>query len=132
QLAGEDYLSRFGGQEFFLRDHGGMLPAAVYLEMARAAAALRGGASVVELSQVVWPQPLLLGGLGGEVRTSLAREAEAFAFTIASGDGAAVHCQGHAAFGTAAEGAATDLAAIRARCGELLDRADCDALLRST
>src|SRR5690606_35702238 len=55
QPAGEDYLSRFGGQEFFLRDHGGMLPAAVYLEMARAAAALRGGASVVALSQVVWP-----------------------------------------------------------------------------
>ncbi|MCX7366152.1 MAG: amino acid adenylation domain-containing protein [Alphaproteobacteria bacterium] len=120
-------VTHFDGSEFFLKDHGGMLPAAVYLEMARAAAARQGGV-VSALTNIVWPTPMMVGSEGGDLSTSL-RPDGAFSMTC----GTTVHCQGRAIFDEAgASSGARDIPAIQARCRTVLDKAACDALLRST
>ncbi|HEY0837671.1 MAG TPA: SDR family NAD(P)-dependent oxidoreductase, partial [Azospirillum sp.] len=131
--AGDDAsVTRLDGTEYFLRDHGGMVPAMVYVDMARAAAARRG-IPVAGLSHVVWPQPMTVGAGGGELTTRLTRDGGDVAFVMASGAG--VHCQGQVVTGApdeAAVQAVRDLAAVRARCPSRLDREACDALLRHT
>ncbi|MEX2631036.1 MAG: SDR family NAD(P)-dependent oxidoreductase [Tistlia sp.] len=133
--AAASVVTRFEGGEFFLSDHGGMVPAAVFLELARQAAATRG--EVTGLGQVVWPQPLLPGEGGGALETLLSERDGTLGFSMttrSAGAAAVVHCQGQVSRdpAEAAETAPRNLAAIRARCGAALDRRDCDALLRST
>ena len=52
----------FSGEEFFLKDHGRMLPGVVYLEMARACGeAAYPGARVKRIKNIVWSNPITLG-----------------------------------------------------------------------
>jgi polyketide synthase PksN len=79
-LGEQRYRSVFGADEFFLRDHQVMgsrvLPAVVYLEMARAA--LSNGAEVapqadvqMQLKNVVWSRPLSVGAAPAVLYTAL-------------------------------------------------------------
>ena len=125
-MAGPRFSSRFSGEEFFLAEHviagRRMLPAAAYLEMARAALAQAGGAQHGwQLRDVRWPQPLALReGEAAEVHLALFPEADG---TVG------IEIYSETADGTLLHGAATglpdvpdaaparhDLAGLRAAC----------------
>ncbi|HEX8616168.1 MAG TPA: SDR family NAD(P)-dependent oxidoreductase, partial [Thermoanaerobaculia bacterium] len=103
-LAEQRYRTTFTGDEPFLATVGGqkVLPAAVYLEMARAAierSTPSGAASAgIELHDVVWGEPVLLGE-NAEVTIALwADGASRIEFEIYSerAERQIVHCQGSA------------------------------------
>ena len=110
-LKEQRYSTRLTGEEFFLAGHEvavngsgkrKVLPAAAYLEMARAAmeqaSGDRGEEAVLELRDVVWGEPLVVEEAGREVNIALqAEEGEGIAYEIYSGTGneEKVHCQGH-------------------------------------
>ena len=107
----QSYSSVFSGEEFFLADHRvrfdergvqKVLPGVAYLEMARAAVdhalPARPDASVVELRNTVWVQPIVADGRT-QVRIALsADENNEIDYEIYSQDAdeAIVHCQGRA------------------------------------
>ncbi|WP_127530233.1 SDR family NAD(P)-dependent oxidoreductase [Paenibacillus kobensis] len=79
-MAEQRYTSAFTGAEFFLADHavGGqsLLPAAAFLEMARAAvsdaaACLTEGPSAIRLTDVTWLRPLTAGTQSAQVHIGL-------------------------------------------------------------
>ncbi|MBV9493032.1 MAG: SDR family NAD(P)-dependent oxidoreductase [Acidobacteria bacterium] len=105
------YSSTFTGQEFFLADHmvkargsegRKVLPGVAYLEMARAAVeeALpeRSAAAVLELRNIVWAQPVVVGGKKDVKIALLANDEHHVDFEIYSEDEERelVHCQGQA------------------------------------
>ena len=98
-LSGQRYTSTFTGEESFLSDRAGrkVLPAGACLEMARTAVerALPGeSASIVELRDMVWAEPIVIAGRK-EVSIALAPvDGEQIDFDIYSED--LVHCQGRA------------------------------------
>src|SRR5579864_3415403 len=108
-LREQRYSTRLTGEEFFLADHEvagkgsgkeKVLPAAAYLEMARAAmeqaCGERGETEVLELRNVVWAEPVEVKE-AREVRIALlSGEAGEIGFEIYSGTGneEIVHCQG--------------------------------------
>jgi acyl transferase domain-containing protein/NAD(P)-dependent dehydrogenase (short-subunit alcohol dehydrogenase family)/acyl carrier protein len=125
-------ISRYDGREFVLRDHNGMMPAAVFLDLAWVAAR-KSGVAPSALMQVVWPQPMMTDGSGGEITTRLMRQNEALSFSIGSDRSTDLHCQGQIVAGSAdAAPARQDVTSIIARCTSSLDKAQCDALLRGT
>jgi acyl transferase domain-containing protein/acyl carrier protein/nucleoside-diphosphate-sugar epimerase len=129
---GQRFVTRFSGNEFFLRDHSGMLPGAVYLEMARAAAVHCGDGSIFGLSHIVWPKPMLVNEQGSGLITRLTPDG--FSIVTRNNDGESIHCQGKIIMGRAAPktGAEFDIEAIQSRCASLLNREQCDRLLDST
>ncbi len=75
-LAEQAYETTFDGDEFYLTDHvllgQKILPAVVYLEMARAAASLaRPDATVLKIRNIIWPKPLHVNAKREIVRTCL-------------------------------------------------------------
>ncbi|MEK4042694.1 SDR family NAD(P)-dependent oxidoreductase [Paenibacillus sp. FSL H8-0048] len=87
----------FAGNEFYLSDHGHVLPGVVYLEMIRAAGALAApGQTVTGIRNVVWSSPVLVDKQALEVRAVLQPGAQGIGFQIYSGqDGQRVeHAQG--------------------------------------
>ena len=133
-LSRQRYCTRLQGEEFFLADHRvdtgagcqPVLPAAAYLEMARAAVEhavpAPGAGRVPVLRHIVWAQPLVvtapqtvtLGLSAGE------GDGDGIAYEIASGDGeeALIHCHGQAVFEPVASLARLDLAALRGQLGQ--------------
>ena len=133
-LAAARFSTIFTGRETFLSDHvvqGRMvLPAVVYLEMARAAATLAMGPAEerhdlrgVRLRHVIWTQPIALGaGETGciEVHLGLSSADDGrldYAIYQESGtDGPVVHSQGSVVACSFAQTPHLDLAALRAQC----------------
>ncbi|MEX3629148.1 MAG: SDR family NAD(P)-dependent oxidoreductase [Burkholderia sp.] len=115
-----------------LRDHSGIVPAAMLVEVARAAADRRAG-RIVELADVIWPRPLLADPARGDARAVLRFDDAAQTFTL-TGDGDEVVCQGRAvhAGAPAASEVVFDVDAIARRCPVTLDAAACDARLAGT
>ncbi|WP_370374956.1 SDR family NAD(P)-dependent oxidoreductase [Streptomyces laculatispora] len=156
-LDAQRFGSVFSGEEFFLTDHvvGGrkVLPAAAYLEMARAAldASLDAPTGRTVLRNVVWAQPLTVAEHAARVMTTLypaqagaapvagdAEGADEVAFEISSvpggdaGADAVVHSQGTVRALAAAAPVAVDVAALRAACGAArLDADECYHIYRS-
>ncbi|MFA6173946.1 MAG: amino acid adenylation domain-containing protein, partial [Kiritimatiellales bacterium] len=128
---GQRFVTRFSGNEFFLRDHSGMLPGAVYLEMARAAAHC-GDGSIYGLSHIVWPKPMLVNEQGSGLITRLTPDG--FSITTRNNDGDSIHCQGKIITDSAAPetSAEFDIEAIQSRCASVLSKEQCDRLLDST
>jgi acyl transferase domain-containing protein/NAD(P)-dependent dehydrogenase (short-subunit alcohol dehydrogenase family)/acyl carrier protein len=126
------------GDEHFLTDHSGLVPAAVLIEMARAATAQRSGSPVSELRHVVWPQPLHVGRGGAEIAIDAtpANENGALAFSLATqaAGETRIHCQGQAAGGAGQlpQVPARDVAAVLGRCFTVVDKSACGAILRHT
>jgi amino acid adenylation domain-containing protein len=121
QQGADDCGTTFDGSEFFLRDHliddVPVVPGVVYLEMARAALAVRLGATAVGLRRVVWPAPLAVTApVDLRVRIKAGEGAE-LAFEIVSGAGT-VHCQGAGVALASGPGQGLDLDELRARCRE--------------
>src|SRR6266481_1058761 len=110
-LSEQRYRSTFTGDEFFLADHqlrtdGGIvqkvLPAVAYLEMARAAIEdalpARPESTVLELRNIVWPQPIAVNENQQVSIALFANGNDEIDYEIYSQDAdqEIVHCQGRA------------------------------------
>ena len=108
------------------------IPAAAYLEMARAACvALSGGGGGASLRRVYFLQPLVLDGGLSEAQVRVGVIEDRFEVTYeGGGEASTAHCAGDA---SAASGPlpGLSLAAARASCGEAVDAASLYSLLRS-
>ncbi|NJC37104.1 acyl transferase domain-containing protein/acyl carrier protein/SAM-dependent methyltransferase [Xanthomonas arboricola] len=115
------FVTRWTGEEFFLRDHVvqgvPMLPGAACLEMAWAAVDLAyPGRHVRQLRNVVWLRPLVAGA-PVELRVVLEPPQGAdVGFRVLGADNDIPHCQGRAVLGRASPSPMIDLASIRSRC----------------
>jgi rhizoxin synthesis polyketide synthase/nonribosomal peptide synthetase RhiB len=126
-----------GGQKVFPEDDPlfadhvvrgqGILPGAVFLEMARAAVSERATPpSVVRLLEVAWPAAARREGRARQVRLDLRQDASgAFEFEASSESGSerVSHCRGQARLEPAARPDALDIADLCRRAGEPLDGA---------
>ncbi|RSZ60418.1 SDR family NAD(P)-dependent oxidoreductase [Massilia atriviolacea] len=123
------YRSSFTGDEFFLNDHrvladGGpalrVLPGVAYLEMARAALAdAMPGAGRIQLNDVVWVKPLVVGARQ-DVCIALSSGGNAIEFEIFSDDAdgeEVVHCRGSAIVAAEPVAERLDVDALTARMG---------------
>ncbi|HVU22667.1 MAG TPA: SDR family NAD(P)-dependent oxidoreductase [Opitutus sp.] len=119
------------GAEFFLADHGGLLPGVVSLEWARSAGRLALGRTVGGLKNVIWNRPLQVETGSREVRTVVATAGDGFAYEVVGDEG--VHAQG-TIFGAQpadARPAPLPLAELRARCRTARSAAECEALVEA-
>jgi len=118
------FAKHFAGTEFYLEDHLHMLPAVVYMEMARAAGELAGDSgSVTGLRNVVFASPIVVSDGGAETETLLfPRDGETADFEIRtlSGASGAAHAQGTLLYGDADADVqavrSIDVAAVMRRC----------------
>ncbi len=130
---GHHFRTVLSGDEFFLADHviqgRRLLPAVVYLEMARAAAERSVGMSLFDgmeesrgrfwLKSVAWVRPLSVDGAPVEVQLRLAPEGEGeLSFEVVTGVGAdaAFHAQGRVGISAAAAAPVLDLEKLLGRC----------------
>ena len=118
------------GEEFFLRDHGGLLPGVVSLEWAQATGALAAGGQVVGLKQVVWSHPIRMNGVHRDVCTSLELQGDTLIYRVSAGE--IVHAQGKIATEEFAEPVPSiALDEIRERCDATIEQEDCDRMLEA-
>jgi acyl transferase domain-containing protein len=123
------FTTRLRGDAFFLADHvvngSKLLPAACYVEMARAAAELSLNGPVLRLRDLVWLKPFVVGDDPQELRIELFAEDQGIGFEICSGDEEepCLHAQGSVPGGEvrARSVAVLDFPAIRARCSQRMD-----------
>ncbi|MCD4501535.1 SDR family NAD(P)-dependent oxidoreductase, partial [Chromobacterium vaccinii] len=128
-LARQRYVSRFDGGEFFFADHKlnmagerrGVLPAAAYLEMVRAAAELAMPADARppawRLDSVAWLRPLT-AGQAGEVHVALTPRADGgIGFEVLANGEDEPFCLGEATPLASAAGPTLDLDALRGAMG---------------
>jgi acyl transferase domain-containing protein/tryptophanase/acyl carrier protein len=125
-LAEQRFSSRFSGDEFFLADHvvetQKVLPGVAYLEMARAAGDFSRTASARLIRHLTWERPLVVDEHGVEVEVSLAPVKDDVKFVVrTAGEKPVVHCTGTLAYVSETRAPeALDIAAIRARCSDLV------------
>ncbi|WP_409174764.1 SDR family NAD(P)-dependent oxidoreductase [Brevibacillus fortis] len=127
------FSSTFTGQEFFLTDHvvnnQRILPGVAYLEMARAAAeqataALTEEPAKIQLKNVVWTRPLVVGDQPAQIHIGLVPEENGeITFEIYSESEAmdaepVVHSQGSVMLHSIAEKHALNLPSLQAECGQ--------------
>ncbi|MCB0208983.1 MAG: SDR family NAD(P)-dependent oxidoreductase, partial [Anaerolineae bacterium] len=133
-LEEQRFSTVFRGSEFFLTDHRvrgeKVLPGVAYLEMARAAGtmAVREGA-VIQLKDVVWLRPLVVGDAPVETQVGLyAEESGEVRYEVSTLDDEGnplLHSRGQLVMGAAEESQTIDLAAIRQRCLERVTGETC-------
>src|SRR5262249_40115192 len=136
ETPGHCFSTVLTGEEFFLADHvihgRSVLPAVVYLEMAREAmlrtsrAPLLDGTGAqrlaVSLRNVVWTRPFQAGTKPARFQLRLiSRNGSDLDFEISSdaeqtGGSAVIHAQGRVGLGTTATDRSIDLSALRTRC----------------
>ncbi|MBB4952061.1 amino acid adenylation domain-containing protein [Agrobacterium vitis] len=137
-LDGVAFVKHVRPDDVVLRDHrignAPILPAVVYLEMARAAGeAARPGTRIRTISNLVWLNPVsFLAGEteGRDLIVNLQRKSSGTEYRMTSTvDGKTLtHAQGHLGFEDEAEKLEplrVDLAAAQARCPDRLEGADC-------
>ncbi|EKU96420.1 KR domain-containig protein [Leptolyngbya sp. PCC 7375] len=125
---GHRYLHRLTGQEFFLKDHGGLLPGVVSLEWAQVAGSLAIDRPVAGLKQIIWSHLIHLNGHPRDVWLSLEPQDDTVLYRVSADD--RVHTQGKIApeeFAGPVPNLALD--EIRKRCGERLVPSECDRML---
>jgi acyl transferase domain-containing protein/enoyl-CoA hydratase/carnithine racemase/acyl carrier protein/NAD(P)-dependent dehydrogenase (short-subunit alcohol dehydrogenase family)/SAM-dependent methyltransferase/ribosomal protein S18 acetylase RimI-like enzyme len=121
------YSSTFSGNEFFLTDYQykgrKVLPAAVYLEMARAAVEMAmpaDGSGVIELHHLEWMKPCVVAE-DKNIRIALSADADGHigynVFSIEA-DGEVDRFQGSAVFRTAPDTAKLDVHALKSQMSE--------------
>lgn len=101
----QEFTKTFAGDEFYLADHGHVLPGVVYLEMARAAGGLADRMRTVQaIRSVVWSNPIIVGEEKREIKTALRPGDQGVDFQVYSGEAEerTVHAQGKLDFATAA------------------------------
>ena len=121
-LREQSYSVTFSGEEFFLKDHQvedhRVLPAGAYLEMARVAVQKAARSSLetgLELRNVVWAQPVVVGESKQVNIALLASDNDEIDFEIYSQDGdeEIIHCQGRAAWSQQAPPTRLDIEQFR-------------------
>ncbi|MFF0825423.1 SDR family NAD(P)-dependent oxidoreductase [Brevibacillus sp. NPDC003359] len=127
------FSSTFTGQEFFLTDHvvknQRILPGVAYLEMARAAveqatAALTEEQTRIQLKNVVWTRPIVVGDQSAQVHISLVPEEngeitfEIYSELEAMDAEPVVHSQGSVTLQSMTETHVLNLPALQAECGQ--------------
>ncbi|RKZ68397.1 MAG: hypothetical protein DRQ99_03980, partial [Candidatus Parabeggiatoa sp. nov. 3] len=132
----------FYGEEFYLTDHQvdgqSVLPAVVYLEMARASGNLANRKLPVrKLTNVVWAMPLIVSDTPRLVHINLYPVQWQVEFEISTLDDnqqKQVHAQGQLTYGseTNLEPETIDIEAIQNRCFETWDRVECYDRFQST
>ncbi|NEZ65371.1 SDR family NAD(P)-dependent oxidoreductase [Leptolyngbyaceae cyanobacterium CCMR0082] len=126
RAVGDRYVRRLTGKEFFLKDHGGLLPGVVSLEWAQVAGTLMG--PVTGLKQIVWSDLIRLDGSPRDVCTSLEHQDGTVLYRVSADD--RVHAQGKIATEEFAGPIPhITLDEIRERCGERLVPSECDRRL---
>ncbi len=119
-LAEQRFVTRFSGEEPFLRDHvvgkARLLPGVAYLEMARAAGELAAEAPVRAIVDTVWELPVAVAETAVEVKIALFPEDAAVSYTVASESGDE-HARGRLIFGAPEPaGPRRDIEGLRVRC----------------
>jgi polyketide synthase PksN len=119
------------GTEFYVADHGGLLPGVVSLEWARAAGRLVSGRPVRGLKHVVWNRPLAARDANQEVQTELSRSGAGWNYRVTAG--AIVHAQGQVTVEEPVDAVFPPLALdeIRARCASVLSPQEGEALIEA-
>ncbi|MFC8688796.1 SDR family NAD(P)-dependent oxidoreductase [Brevibacillus porteri] len=127
------FSSTFTGQEFFLTDHvvknQRILPGVAYLEMARAAAeqataALTEEPAKIQMKNVVWTRPIVVGDQPAHIHIGLVPEENGeIRFEIYSESDAmdaepVIHSQGSVMLHSVAEKHAVNLPSLQAECGQ--------------
>ncbi|MCC5466707.1 SDR family NAD(P)-dependent oxidoreductase [Pelosinus baikalensis] len=134
-LSEQRFSSTFTGQESFLTDYvvkgERILPGVAFLEMARAAVEqaaedLKDGKNAIQLTNVVWAQPVIVGDQPVQVHIGLFPEENGeIAFEIYSnsetiGREPVIHSQGSAILCAIGEVPAFDLKALQAECSQII------------
>jgi rhizoxin synthesis polyketide synthase/nonribosomal peptide synthetase RhiB len=138
--AGEQrFESIFDGSEFFFREHQyagkPMLPGVAFIEMVREAGARASGKKVAGIRNLVWVAPLTHPGKALKVEVILDGQSGLESFVVKSypGGQAVLHAQGRLIYRPAEAPdlapETVDLEAIRRRCANRLDGAECYARL---
>lgn len=127
------FSSTFTGQEFFLSDHvvknQRILPGVAYLEMARAAAeqataALTEEPAQIQLKNVVWTRPIVVGDQPAQIHIGLVPEEngeitfEIYSELEAMDAEPVVHSQGSVMLHVVAEKHALNLPSLQAECNQ--------------
>ncbi|MGK5507745.1 SDR family NAD(P)-dependent oxidoreductase [Brevibacillus formosus] len=127
------FSSTFTGQEFFLSDHvvkkQRILPGVAYLEMARAAAeqataALTEEPAQIQLKNVVWTRPIVVGDQPAQIHIGLVPEEngeitfEIYSELEAMDAEPVVHSQGSVMLHSVAEKHVLNLPSLLAECGQ--------------
>ncbi|AIQ30140.1 hypothetical protein P40081_19755 [Paenibacillus sp. FSL P4-0081] len=102
----QEFGKTFQGDEFYLADHGHVLPGVVYLEMVRAAGALADPKHVVTgIRNVVWSSPVLVDKEALLVRTAVQPGPQGIDFRIYSEQGGqrVEHAQGKLELGSSGD-----------------------------
>ena len=114
------YAKHFSGEEFFLKDHMKMLPAVVYMEMARQAGVIaNAGKKVTILNNFVWANPILVGEGGKDVFLDFVRKENGTVdvkITSKDGETCELHAQGNLTYGVQKNGTKYDIEEIKGRC----------------
>lgn len=136
--AGDEFTSRFTGEEFFLRDHQQVMLGTAYLEMARSAGEFSTGQKILGLKNLVWSQLLFIDGQAQDVSVRLHQQGNQHRFSITTQDRASlqnIHFQGQLVVDQALHPATPtrlNIQDIQSRCPTSIETADCDRLLQST
>ncbi|MEM9214078.1 MAG: SDR family NAD(P)-dependent oxidoreductase [Cyanobacteria bacterium P01_F01_bin.150] len=139
------FVSRFTGNEFFLRDHQQVMLGMAYLEMAHRAG-ISAGKTILGLKNVIWSQLLYIAGDAAgdavgdaqDVSIQLYQDGHQYRFKITTQDQATqrnIHCQGKLVTDPASYPEIPDrlnIEEIQSRCPSTIVTADCDRLLQST
>ncbi|WP_313917340.1 SDR family NAD(P)-dependent oxidoreductase, partial [Tahibacter sp.] len=123
--APHSFACTLSSTQFFVEDHGNVLPAVVSLEMARAAGAASKGAEVVGMTQILWAEPITVSAGSRTMDIQLSGEVNEPVFEIAAGSpgpgGSArrVHVRGKLLVGSSTRRptiATVNLDEVRSRC----------------
>ena len=131
------YRTRFTGDEYFLKDHSGMLPGAVYLALVREAGDQLNNGGVAALKRIVWLEPMHIRQHGGDLAIRLKYEGDQLNFEAVgvATKQPVVFCQGELSFAETdinQQSSRLVIEPIRSRCQSFINKTDCDELLQGT
>ncbi|MFM2061280.1 MAG: polyketide synthase PksN [Cyanobacteriota bacterium] len=138
QQVGDRFLSRFTGEEFFLRDHQQVMLGTAYLEMACSAGQISTGQKILGLKNIVWSQLLFIAGQTQDVSVQLHQESNRLPLIITTQDQVSqekIHFQCQLVVDRVlypTTPAKLNIQDILSRCSASIETADCDRLLQST
>ncbi|SKB15922.1 hypothetical protein PL11201_80232 [Planktothrix sp. PCC 11201] len=138
QQVGDRFVSRFTGEEFFLRDHQQVMLGTAYLEMACSAGQISTGQKIIGLKNIVWSQLLFITGQVQDVSVQLHQESDRLPLIITTQDRTSqekIHFQCQLVVDRILYPATPpklNIQDILSRCSARIETADCDRLLQST
>ncbi|VXD25119.1 SDR family NAD(P)-dependent oxidoreductase [Planktothrix paucivesiculata] len=138
QQVGDRFVSRFTGEEFFLRDHQQVMLGTAYLEMACSAGQISTGQKIIGLKNIVWSQLLFITGQVQDVSVQLHQEGDRLPLIITTQDRTSqekIHFQCQLVVDRVLSPAIPpklNIQDIFSRCSARIETADCDRLLQST